>query len=198
MTAAVILAAGASRRFEGSEPKLLTAFRGRPLASWTLDAVSAAGFDEVIIVVAGCNITPLVSTEIVIVNPDWNDGIATSLTRGVAEADRRKHDIVVVGLADQPFVPTSAWAAVAQRESPIAIARMGVQRTPPVRLERSVWPLLPTTGDVGARSVMVKYPHLVSEVTCEGSSVDLDAQSDFELWEQRNPPGGELTFGHAS
>lgn len=198
MTAAVILAAGASRRFHGNTPKLLTPFRGRPLAAWTLSAVANAGFAQVIVVVGGCDMTSLVTTEVIVENPDWTQGIATSLTRGVAEADRRGHDVVVVGLADQPFVPSSAWRAVAAARSPIAVATMGSRRTPPVRLERQVWPLLPTTGDAGARVVMRTHPHLLSEVACAGSSVDLDTQSDFEAWAHRDPPGADVTFGHST
>ncbi len=120
-------------------------------------------------------------------NSDWMAGMATSLQCGIAEADRRGHDVVVIGLADQPFVPASAWTSVAATRAPIAVAVMGSQRTPPVRIERSVWPLLPATGDVGARALMAASPHLVTEVACAGSSVDLDTPSDFAHWEHHDP-----------
>lgn len=142
--------------------------------------------------------TSLLTTEVIVENPDWAQGIATSLTRGVAEADRRGHDVVVVGLADQPFVPSSAWRTVATARSPIAVATMGSHRTPPVRLERQVWPLLPATGDVGARAVMRTHPHLLIEVGCAGSSVDLDTLSDFEAWADRDPLGVDVTLGRTS
>ncbi len=197
MTAAIILAAGASRRFESQTPKLLAPFRGRPLAAWALTAVDVAGFDEVIVVVGGSGITPLLSTQLTVENYNWEDGIATSLTRGVAEAERRGHEVVVVGLADQPFVPSSAWMAVAATKSPIAVATIGGQRTPPVRLERNVWPLLPTTGDVGARAVMIAHPHLVTEVPCAGSAIDLDTQRDFERWTVDNSSRAGATLDHS-
>ncbi len=187
MTAAIVLAAGASRRFEGQTPKLLAPFRGRPLAAWALDAVDDAGFDEVIVVLGGCDISPLLSTEFSVENYNWESGIATSLARGIAEAERRGHEVAVVGLADQPFIPSSAWMAVAATKSPIAVATIDGHRTPPVRLERQVWPLLPTSGDIGARTVMRAYPHLVTEVPCSGSAIDLDTQQDFERWTLDDP-----------
>ena len=179
-TAAVVLAAGGGRRFAGGA-KVLAPFRGRPLVAWAVEAAVAAGLDETIVVVGDTSLDGAVPAAVtVVVNDGWADGIATSLQAGVAAADARGHDAVVVGLADQPLVPASAWSAVAASASPIAVATYDGRRRNPVRLARVVWPLLPATGDGGARTVIGERPDLVAEVRCVGDPTDVDTTADLE------------------
>lgn len=182
MSAGIVLAAGGSSRFDGTGPKLLVPFRGRPLVAWALEHAGDAGLDEIIVVVGPADISSLVSSQILVENPRWRSGLATSLQAGVAEAERRGHGSVVVGLGDQPLVPASAWRAVGASLSPIAVARFAGHRSPPVRLAHDVWPLLPTTGDSGARELMRARPDLVTEVPCDGYAVDIDTIEDLAAW----------------
>ncbi|MHB8296108.1 MAG: nucleotidyltransferase family protein [Acidimicrobiales bacterium] len=122
-------------------------------------------------------------TEItVLANPRWRAGMATSLAVALGYLESTRHEAAVVGLADQPLVPATAWRLVAAAASPIAVGTYGGRRRNPVRLARQVWPLLPTSGDAGARVVMAAHPELVAEVACEGDPVDIDTEEDLAAW----------------
>jgi CTP:molybdopterin cytidylyltransferase MocA len=111
-------------------------------------------------------------------NPDWAGGIATSLQVAIAHAGDA--DAVLVGLADQPMIPAEAWRLVASVDAPIVAATYEGTRRNPVRLARSVWPLLPTTGDQGASALF--RDHEVREVACPGNPGDIDRVEDLEQW----------------
>lgn len=111
-------------------------------------------------------------------NPRWAEGIATSLQVAIAAAGDA--DAVVIGLADQPFVPAEAWRLVAAVDAPIVVATYDGRRRNPVRLGREVWPELPTTGDQGASVLFRDRP--VVEVACPGDPADVDRVEDLEQW----------------
>ena len=182
-TAAVVLAAGGGTRFQSSRHKLLADFRGRPLVQWALENARAAGLDQTVVVTGAVDLGAAVPTGVGVVHNDkWAEGQATSLQAGVAWAEAAGHDAVVVGLGDQPLIPPEAWRAVAASASPIAVAVFDGQRRPPTRLAASVWPLLPTEGDEGARVVMAGHPDLVEAVACPGQPIDIDTLEDLARW----------------
>jgi molybdenum cofactor cytidylyltransferase len=185
--AAVLLAAGRGSRFTssgGEGHKLLAPYRGRTVIEWAADHVTAADLDATYVVWGAVDLPlpPATWTTVrLVTNPRWREGIATSLQAGVAAASNDGYDAVVVGLGDQPGVPPEAWHRVAVAQAtPIAVATYGGVRANPVRLSSSVWPLLPSSGDEGARAVMHHRPELVTDIPCPGVPGDIDTLDDLE------------------
>lgn len=188
---AIILAAGSGSRFAasgGRGPKQLAAVDGRAMVTRVVEAALGASLDEVVVVEGSVGLrdelSACVGEVVVIDNPSWSDGLATSLHAGISHARERGHDAVVVGLADQPGVMSEAWSAVAAAAPvpPIAVATYGGRRGNPVRLHETVWDLVPTSGDTGARQLMGQRPDLVAEVPCAGDPRDIDTREDLEAW----------------
>lgn len=143
-------------------------------------AAAGAGLDEVVVVTGAVDLANVVTGVTVLNNPGWARGQATSLRVALQWCDRHGYGSAVVGLGDQPLVPSSAWRQVAMAEGgPIVAATYGGRRRNPVRLDRAVWPLVPDEGDEGARVLMRQRPELVTEVACEGDPFDVDLVEDL-------------------
>ncbi len=178
---AVVLAAGAGSRFAGPSHKLAVPIGGRTVLDRAVDAAVAAGIGPVV-VVTGAHRPALPAGVTELHHPDWSEGQATSLAVAIDHAAALGVEAVVVGLGDQPFVDAEAWRRVAAATAPIAVATYDGVRGTPVRLAAAVWPLLPRTGDEGARHLMRMRPDLVDLVPCPGSGADIDTWEDLQPW----------------
>lgn len=177
-------------RFQGHTHKLLADLNGRPVWRHSFDHLLAAALDHVIVVTgaAALDTEPLRETAaevIVCHNARWDAGQGSSLALAIATANELGANAIVVGLADQPFVTTSAWQAVAGAPPgwPIVVATYDGARGPhPIRLTRDVWPVIDTDGDEGARQLLTQHPSWVHEVACVGSTSDIDTLEDLHRW----------------
>lgn len=184
---AVVLAAGGGSRFRGSAHKLVQPLFDRPVVVWSVEAALGAGLAEVVVVGGAVDLAGVLPPGVVLLeNPAWEDGQAGSLRLALSWCEAHGRQAAVVGLGDQPLVPAAAWRAVAASSAaPIVAARYGGRRRNPVRLDRSIWPLLPATGDEGARVLMAAHPELVAEVDCDGEPADVDTLDDLAELEAR-------------
>lgn len=188
--AAVILAAGAGSRFNRNDPetapgaKLLHALRGRPLVAWAIAPALVAGLDEVVVVDGAADLGDVVPEGVTLLhNERWSLGQATSLRVALHWCTHRGHQAAVIGLGDTPGLTPEAWRTVATTPGgPVVFATYGGRRGHPVRLDASVWPLLPTTGDEGARALASDRPELVREVPCVGAPADIDTREALNQW----------------
>lgn len=182
---AVILAAGSSSRFTAGW-KQIAEFRGRALVAIAAQAALDAGCFSAVLVVAGAAPVDGVLPEgvEVVENPQWASGQASSLRAGIEAARRIGAGAVVVGLADQPMVPSESWRLVSQCETelPVVVATYQGVRGNPVRLDASIWDELPVEGDEGARVLLRRRPELVAAVACPGDASDVDTVEDLDRW----------------
>ena len=185
---AALLAAGGASRFKGSTHKLLAPLGARTVWEHALEAVVGAGFDHVVVVTGAVTLPPPSHVSQSVIwrsHPAWAAGQAGTVQVAVRAAADLGADRVTIGLADQPFVTSAAWRAVADAPADcrIVVATYdGVPGPNPVRLDRSVWPLLPTEGDAGARHLIAEHPSWVCRVACLGSGADIDTLEDLERW----------------
>jgi nicotine blue oxidoreductase len=182
--AAVLMAAGEGSRFAADRSKLLADLRGRPLVLWALEPVQAAELDEVVVVTGAYDLAEVLPEGLTVLrNEMWATGRASTLQTAADWCARQGHDAMVVGLADQPGLSETAWRALAEPfRTPVAVATYEGTRDHPVRLEASVWALLPVSGDQGAKALMRSRPELVTEVPCQGNPRDVDSMEDLRRW----------------
>ena len=189
----IVLAAGAGSRFGGG--KLLAEYRGRPLIEATLLRLREAPADETIVVVGNdaeglrglCESYGVRLAE----NPDWAEGMATSVKEGLA-ACSPDADAAVVVLGDQPLVGAKAVERLVEAYeggAAVAVATYGGERRNPALFTRRMWPMLEEelSGDEGARGFLRRHPEMVTEVPCDdvADPTDVDTVEDLRRLQAR-------------
>jgi molybdenum cofactor cytidylyltransferase len=185
--AGVVLAAGLSRRM--GRPKLLLPLDGRPLIRHTVEALAAAGLDDLIVVVPSESDALRAALEGLAVrfaiNPAPEVGQAGSVVAGVA-ALAPTTEAALIALGDQPGVPgvvvASLLEAYRSTGMPIVAPRYREGRGNPVLFAAAVFSeLLRLRGDQGARAVIDADPARVALVPFDlPMPRDLDTPEDYE------------------
>ncbi len=180
---AVVVAAGGSRRMGGVD-KVHVAVGGRPVLSWTLDAVAAATVVRRIVVVvaaervAEVTSAPWLPARVVAVVPG-GDRRQDSVAAGIAAlGEGAPDDVVLVHDGARPLVPPSLVAEVA------AAASAGGAAIPVVPVAET---LKRVAGGRVARTV--DRTDLATAQTPQGIRRDVLARA----WAER-PPGGAATW----
>jgi molybdenum cofactor cytidylyltransferase len=188
---AMILAAGNSSRM-GRAKQLLPLGHSTVLLQ-TIENVCAAGFDEILVVLGASaaaiqqGMPPaLLESVNIVVNPAYEQGIATSLQAGLTALNPASH-AVLVALGDQPFVRPATMCQIIERyraeRAKIAIPTYRGQRGNPVLLDRAVFPeAMNLQGDVGFRALFNKHLQEIVSVEVDDPAilVDLDSPADYE------------------
>lgn len=187
--AAVVLAAGMSRRMSGGVPKQLLRTEGKTLLERALENVQTSRVNETVLVLgagAGEIKQNLTTTGIqVVVNPEYQQGMGTSLRAGLAVLGSSVEAALIV-LADQPFVrgETIDKLIAHRRESgaQIAIPLYRGFRGNPVLLDRSVFPeLMNLSGDVGCRAIFGNHTQNIIKVEVDDPGILLDIDTEEDL-----------------
>jgi molybdenum cofactor cytidylyltransferase len=187
--AAVVLAAGRSTRMGGPN-KLLAEIARRPLVRIVAEEALASRADPVIVVaghqregvekaLAGLPVR-------VVHNPDFAEGLGTSLRAGIA-AVPADTDGVIVCLADMPRVDATLMNRLIAAFDPdrgalVVVPTFEGKRGNPVLWSRRFFPdLMAIEGDVGARHLIGRYGEAVAEVPVEGKATLIDVDTPEAL-----------------
>lgn len=202
MISALLLAAGAARRF--GSPKLTQEVHGRPVVRWSADLLRRAPVDDVLVVVAPEHADirdALTDVEVkFVVNDQADRGIGSSIACGVRALDPRT-SAVLIALADEPMLSVDAVRSVVacyERErrgggtgaagALIVAPRHAGTPGHPVLFDRAVFAeLLALDGDAGARDVIRRDPARVAVVEL-GAPPPLDVDTPADLANLRVQP----------
>jgi len=181
---AVVLAAGGSTRF--GSPKQLVRFQGKLLLHRVLAAAAEVAAPVTLVLGAqAAEIAAIVPSgrATVLVNRDWEEGIASSL-RTAVRALPGACDGVLILLADQPLVAAASLSplAAAWRRSPrqiVASRYSGVVGVPAIFPRWCFTDLCDLRGDQGARALISRYPNHVQALPHPEAAVDIDQPEDL-------------------
>jgi molybdenum cofactor cytidylyltransferase len=187
--AGLVLAAGQSRRM-GTLNKLLIGIDGKPMVRRVAEAVAASQARPLIVVTGHEHEkveSALAGIETRFVhNPDYAQGLSTSLKRGLA-ALPAEVDGVVICLGDMPLVSAAVIDRLVAAFNPIegraiCIPTRRGKRGNPVLLARQFFPeLAAISGDIGARDLIAAHPEQVVEVEMESDAVLTDIDTPQAL-----------------
>ncbi|MFE9452398.1 NTP transferase domain-containing protein [Streptomyces sp. NPDC006739] len=187
--AGLLLAAGGGRRL-GGRPKALLPHRGRPLVEYAAGVLRAAGCERIHVVLGAraAQVRERADLDgcVLVDNPDWAEGMGSSLRAGLASLTGTDVRAALVSLVDQPGIGPEALARVlaAHRdERSLASAAYDGVRGHPVLLGAAHWAgvAASATGDRGARAYLKDHADAITLVECGDVArpYDIDTEADL-------------------
>ncbi|MBI2735206.1 MAG: NTP transferase domain-containing protein [Rhodospirillales bacterium] len=199
--AALVLAAGRSTRMGGPN-KMLADAEGQPLVVHAVKAALASQAVEVVVVLGNMadevraaidKAIPAKSRLRFVTNPDFADGLSTSVGVGIG-ALGKDIDAAIVQLGDMPGVGAPLLDRLMAAFSPvegrsICVPTVAGKRGNPVLWARQFFPeMTKLSGDSGAKHLIGEHADLVCEVemTGEAAVTDIDTPEALAAWRARS------------
>jgi len=185
MTAAIILAAGASSRL--GQPKQNLLHNGQTLLQYAVDCAQQSNCGQ-IVVVLGANtdqIKPIDGTT-TLYNNHWQEGMASSIRLAIVELNKDTSiENAIILLCDQPFISPGLLNSLIDKHSetgmPIVACAYGGTTGPPALFHRSLFAkLLLLQGHEGAKKILLAHAGETALVPFEKGSIDIDTLTDYE------------------
>ena len=185
----VLLAAGASVRL--GRPKQLLHFRGQSLLKYSIQNALASNAQPVVVVLgANANGLQKETTESgihVVVNEEWQEGMSSSIRRGIETISELGPEVegVILMVCDQPYVTTNLLNELItvheKSGKQIVACSYGDTFGPPAFFHHSLFDeLLRLKGDIGARSIVQQHTNMVEVIPFAEGTIDIDTEADYE------------------
>jgi molybdenum cofactor cytidylyltransferase len=186
----------------GGPNKLLAQADGAPLVVHAVHAALASQAVEVVVVLghmAG-EIRPVIESAVpkdprlrFVTNPDFAEGLSTSVRTGMAALDP-DIDAAIVQLGDMPGVNAALLDRLIAAFSPvegraICVPTVAGKRGNPVLWARRFFPdMAKLAGDTGAKHLIGEHADLVCEVEMAGEAAitDIDTPEALAVWRARS------------
>lgn len=186
--AAIVLAAGASRRL--GQPKQLLLLGGETLLERAIRLAGESGADPVFVILGAhseqiCAAVPRMHA-VPVLNSTWEQGIASSIhtALGALDASAPQAEGALILSCDQPRLTAAHLRALLQafaaRPAPaiVASAYAGVLGIPAVFPRQVFADLRALRGDRGARVLLLQPPCPLISLSFPGGEIDIDEPAD--------------------
>lgn len=192
MTAILILAAGNSSRL--GKPKQLLHYKNNSLLENTIAEASSVP-NTIVIVITGAN-QELIQKEIqkeiqnksaiICHNPDWENGMSTSIATGLNELLALQPDIqkCILTVCDQPYLTSVVFEDLLKEYTKtgkgiIASSYSQTFGTPVLFDKKYFNALLELKGQEGAKKIITKFLEDTASISFEKGAIDIDTIEDY-------------------
>ncbi len=175
--AAVVLAAGASRRLGRSKQNLVLA--GETLLQRTVRIAHEAGLSPIVVVLRKQTEHAAITASlglVAVTNGEADEGIASSIRSGIAAIYRTNVQGAVILACDQPALHATHLRALAADQLRMAGSAYGGSIGVPAYFPADAFPaLLQLRRDIGARSLLKN----ARAIQAEELALDIDTEDDL-------------------
>ncbi|GFD94769.1 MULTISPECIES: nucleotidyltransferase family protein [Tenacibaculum] len=186
-TAILILAAGSASRM--GKIKQLLPYKNTTLLEWTIEQAQKSVIKNVFCVL-GANkdaIEKKLTTNaiITIYNPKHQDGLSTSIIKGIEFLQEHNFDNALIMLADQPHVTSEYLNSLIKvsKRNPSKIITSNYQGSvgvPAVFPKEYFNKLLNLKGDKGAKNFLLQHDDNIFKVNSSLNLLDIDTPEDYQ------------------
>lgn len=184
------MAAGSSSRL--GYPKQLVEFRGKPLLQHSIDLAESMEFDCRVLILGSKAET--IEKELntrnfaIMLNEDWEEGMGTSISKGVSDAIKAKNDLkhILILLSDQPFISKEKIQELIrvqlETNKPATFSEYAGGVGVPAIFSREIFSdLLQLKKDQGAKKLILDDKISFETLKFEAGNFDVDTAEDVEL-----------------
>lgn len=190
--AAVVLAAGASRRM--SAIKQLLPWKNTTLLGHVIKQLEKAGAAHIFVVLGAHQkeiLQQIDTTKVTVVeNSDWSKGMGTSIATSIAylKGQQPEYDGLLVASCDQPLISVTHYKKLINSciniERIVASSYEGDIGIPAVFAKEYFNELGTLNKDVGAKSVVKKHLDHLIRLDAPEAGIDLDTKEKYEKYYQ--------------